>query len=350
MRLGWRLGGWTPGNAALAGQVAAAADRLGLDSLWLGETYGADAISPLAWLGATAGERVRLGTAILPMAARSAAATAMTAVTLDHLTGGRFSLGLGLSGPAVAGGWHRAPDGPPLRTTRQYIEAVRAAMSRQRPDRDKYPAPDRDKQPAPDRDKHPAKDRTHNPYLPSLRSALPARAERTPPVLLAAQGPANVALAAEVADGWITFLTGPELIAGYLASAGPGKAFETVAVVFAQVADDAAEAARPIRKQLAFYIAAMGTPERNFHRQAFERMGFGAECDRVTGCYQAGDREAAAAEVTMDMVDQVALAGPPERIAALLPDWERAGVSVLALNGSDLDTVTAIARCTLPSL
>jgi F420-dependent oxidoreductase-like protein len=313
VKLGWRLGGWTPRDAALAREIAGSADSLGLDSIWLGETYGADAISPLAWLGAVAGERVRLGTAILPMAARSAAATAMTAVTLDHLSGGRFCLGLGLSGSAVAVGWHRAAAGPPLRTTRRYIEAVRAAMTRQRAEPD-------------------------NPYGPLLRSALPPMPDRIPPVLLAAQGPANVALAGEIADGWIAFLTGPELIASYR----PGP--QTVAIVFAQVADSVTVAAQAIRERLAFYIAAMGTPEQNFHRQAFERMGFGAECERVARHHAAGDRAAAAAEVTLDMVDQVALVGPPDRIAARLPAWERAGVSVLALNGSDAVTVSAIAR------
>jgi F420-dependent oxidoreductase-like protein len=317
VKLAWRLGGWTPGDAALARQVAAAAGELGLDSLWLGETYGADAISPMAWLGTTTDDRVRLGTAILPMAARSAASTAMTALTLDHLTGGRFCLGLGLSGPAVISGWHRAPDRPALRSTREYIEAVRAAMTRQRTD----PA---------------------NPYAPRLRSALPSLPDRIPPVLLAAQGPANVALAAEVADGWITFLTGPELIAS--SPVGRDGPSETVAIVFAQVGDSVADAARVIRERVAFYIAAMGTPERNYHRQSFERMGFGAECERIAGHYGSGDRDSAAAEVTLDMIDQVALVGPPERIAALLPAWQRAGVCVLALNGSDFATVRTVAR------
>ncbi len=305
----------------------AAADELGLDSVWTAESYGSDAFTPLAWWGAGT-SRVRLGTGIAQLSARTPAATAMTALTLDHLSGGRFVLGLGASGPQVVEGWYGQPYPRPLERTREYVQIVREVLAREAP--------------VTFSGKH-----FSLPYDGGAHQGKPLRSTVHPlradlPIHLAAQGPRNTALAAEIADGWLPAFISPALDAEYRQNLADGFArrdrartpvadFEVSAAVPAVIGTDLESAADAVRPHLALYIGGMGSAAANFHREAIARLGYAQVCEEVQTKYAAGDKAAAAAAVPTELVTDVALVGTPSDLAGQLARWQASCVTTLIL-------------------
>ncbi|UFU03171.1 LLM class F420-dependent oxidoreductase [Ruania suaedae] len=327
MRFGFHTGYWSAGPPAGAAEAVRTADELGLDSVWTAESYGSDAFTPLAWWGSQT-SRVRLGTGIAQMAARAPTATAMTALTLDHLSGGRFILGLGASGPQVVEGWYGQPYPRPLERTREYVDVIRQVLAREAP----VTLSGRHVTLPYDGGAHLGK---------PLRSTVhPLRADL--PIHLAAQGPKNTALAAEIADGWLPAFVSPRLDAEYRenldagfarrdGARSPREEFEVSAAVPAVLGADLESAADQVRPHLALYIGGMGSKSTNFHREAIARLGYEQVCEEVTAKYLAGDRSGAAAAVPTELVTDVALVGTPSDLAAQLARWEASCVTTLIL-------------------
>ncbi len=336
MRLGLTLGYLDSGPGGLAGAAAAAlalareAEVVGLDSVWVAEAYGSDAPTVLAWIAAQT-SRIALGSAVMQVPARSAAATAMTAATLDGLSGGRFRLGLGVSGPQVSEGWHGVRFDAPLARTREYVEVVRLALSRA---------------PLVHQGEHLPLPLPGGPGVP-LRLALPAPRPDLP-IYLAAVGPRNTALAGEVADGWLPVFFSPEdagdqlaaLTAGRERGSDPSRAFDiapTVPIVVTQGGgpgrstdgDDATLAG--LRAHTALYIGGMGSREVNFYHRLAVAMGYGGEADAVQDHYLAGRRREAAAAVPQGFLDRTALVGPPAAIRDRLAAYAEVGVTTVVL-------------------
>jgi F420-dependent oxidoreductase-like protein len=328
VQLGYHLGYWSAGPPPGAAEAVAACEQLGFDSIWTAEAYGSDALTPLAWWGA-ATRRVRLGTNIVQLSARTPAATAMAALTLDHLSGGRFVLGLGVSGPQVVEGWYGQPYPRPLARTRDYVEIVRAVWRRDAPvthDGPHYPLP------------HPGGTGLGKP----LRSTVhPLRADI--PILLGAEGPKNVALAAEIADGWLPLFFSPKTDGFYRAALAEGFArpgarrtpadFEIAASVPVVIDPDVEAAADRLRPMLALYIGGMGAQSANFHADAFARMGHEAAVHTVQEHYAAGRRAEAVAAIPTALVEDVALIGPPAKIADERQLWEQTVLTSLLVQG-----------------
>jgi F420-dependent oxidoreductase-like protein len=305
--------------------MVAEAERLGFHSLWTSEAYGSDAVAPLAWWGSRTTE-MRLGTAVMQLHARTPAATAMTAVTLDHLSEGRFILGLGVSGPQVVEGWHGVPFGRPLETTREYVEVVRRAIGRQEPleyrgRRYQLPLPGTEGKP--------------------LRLTVHPRRDRIP-IWLGAEGPGNIALAAEVGDGWLAGFHAPSrsgwqaraLDEGFSRRAGGRPLdFEVAALLPIVPAPDVESAADQVRPLLALYMGGMGSRQQNFHFNLFARMGFEGEASRVRDLYLEGRQAEAAAAVPTRLVEAVALVGPPAKLREDSAAWRGALPSLLLVNG-----------------
>ncbi len=328
MKLGISTGYWSAGPPAGVPEQSAAAERLGFDSVWTAEAYGSDALTPLAWWGART-ERLRLGTAIMQMAARTPAATAMAAITMDHLSGGRFLLGLGASGPQVVEGWYGQPYERPLARTREYVDIIRRIVAREEPvefhgDFFSLPA------------------RGGSGLGKPLRSTVHPLRPRIP-ILLAAEGPKNVALAAEIGDGWLPLFFSPKSDSFYRAALSEGMArrteppatgeFEVVAGVPVIIGDDAESCADFMRPMLALYIGGMGAKGRNFHLDVFARMGWEAECEVIQDHYLGGDRKAAVAAVPTEMVEDVALIGPLAKVAEELPRWKETCLTTMLVQG-----------------
>lgn len=325
MRLGFHTGYWSAGPPRGAAEAVAAADGLGLDSVWTAEAYGSDALTPLAWWGAST-SRVRLGTGIMQMSARTPTATAMAALTLDHLSGGRFVLGLGASGPQVVEGWYGQPYAKPLARTREYVAILRDVLRRESPVTAPGPA-----YPLP---------RPGGPGKPLRSTVHPLRADL--PIHLAAQGPKNTALAAEIADGWLPAFFSPRLDgaarqhldAGFARRSGelrPVAEFEVCASVPVSLGADVESAAAVLKPHLALYVGGMGSGSTNFHRDAVLRLGYDEACEEITARYLAGDKAGAAAAVPTAMVLDVALAGSPSDLATQARSWEATCVTTLIL-------------------
>ena len=340
MKLGLALGYWGAAQPAGQHELVAAAEDLGFDSVWTAEAYGSDALAPLAWLGSRT-TTLRLGTAVMQMSARTPTATAMAAMTMDHLTGGRFVLGIGASGPQVVEGWYGQPYAKPLARTREYISVLRQTFAREvvRSPGPHYPLPV-------DGGTGLGK---------SLRSTLhPVRPDI--PILLAAEGPKNVALAAELADGWLPLFYSPYDDAAYRANLAEGFArpgahtrpedFEVTCPVHVVLDDDVQAAADRIRPMLALYIGGMGARGANFHYEVFARMGFEAECARIQELYLAGQKPDAVAAVPLDMVEKVALIGSRAKIADELGAWHESLLTTMLVSG-DIASLRTIAELVL---
>jgi F420-dependent oxidoreductase-like protein len=318
------------------------AERLGYDSVWTAEAYGSDAVVPAAWIAART-ERIHVGTGIMQIPARTPAMTAMTAMTLDALSGGRFRLGLGVSGPRVAEGWHGQPFGKPLVKTREYIEIVRAVLRREKPVefRGEY---------------------YQIPYTgpgatglgKPLRSILHGRADL--PIYLAAVGPKNVALAAEIADGWIpVFFSArrPQLFqewlsAGFKAAGRPAgtSRFDVMPMVPVVVGDDVAACRAAVKPRLALYVGGMGARGRNFYNDIARRYGYEEAAQKIQDAYLAGRKDEATAAVPDALVDEVALCGPRERLRERLAEWKTSGATTIMVNG-DSTAVRTLAELVL---
>jgi F420-dependent oxidoreductase-like protein len=315
------------------------ADRLGYYAIWTAEAYGSDAVTPLAWIGAQT-ERIRLGSGIMQMPARTPAMTAMTAMTLDMLSGGRMLLGLGLSGPQVVEGWHGQPYGKPLEKTREYIAIVRQILRREAPLEHSglhyqipYQGPDATGLGKP------------------LKSILHGRADL--PIYLAAIGPKNVELAAEIADGWLPVFCSPEHyalvfqphVAAGLARAGRSPEQFSIAPTVPVALGDNLDACRnQIKPQLALYIGGMGARGRNFYYDLACRYGYEAAANTIQDHYLAGDKIAAVMAVPDTLVDEVALVGPPERIAERLRRWRDLPVTMLNIMTADMEAIRLMAQ------
>lgn len=331
MRIGYASGYWKQGPPRDALKAVRTADRLGYESVWTAEAYGSDAFTPLAWWGSQT-KHVKLGTGIAQLSARTPTAAAMAALTLDHLSGGRVILGLGASGPQVVEGWYGQPFPKPLARTREYIAIVRDVLARENPvtaTGPHYPLP------------YTGPDATG--LGKALRSTVhPLRADL--PIYLAAEGPKNVALTAEIADGWLPFLFAPRAnaeFAGYLnegfAKREPGlrppSEFE-VAVQLAVIPHPDVEAAADlVRPIIALYVGGMGAKGANFHRNVLDRLGYTEDCDRIQDLYLAGKKAEAIAAVPTRLVEEIALIGPPEKIRDELAAWEESVVTTMLVQG-----------------
>ncbi len=339
MRLGLQLGYDDPVAAVALGEEA---DRLGFDCVWTSEAWGADAVTPLAWLAGRT-TRIGLGTAVMQMPARTPATAAMTVATLDQLSGGRVRLGLGTSGPQVVEGWHGEPWGKPLTRTREYVEVVRAALRRQTVEHhgEHYDIPY----------SGPGATGLGKPLKLLLR---PLRADV--PVYLAAIGPRNVALAAEIADGWLPIffaperaadVHGPSLAEGFAARGGRPDGFDVAPLVPVLLADDVRAARDALKPLLALYVGGMGARGANFYNRLACRYGYEAEAARIQELYLAGRKNDAAAAVPDALVDEVALVGPRERIADRLDAWRESGATSLNLQARQPEALRVLAELLL---
>jgi F420-dependent oxidoreductase-like protein len=338
LKLGLQLGYWGAGPPPNAVDQVLEAERLGFDSVWTAEAYGSDALTPLAWWGSQT-RRVRLGTALCQLSARTPTAMAMAALTLDHLSGGRFVLGLGVSGPQVVEGWYGQAFPKPLARTREYVSVVRDVLARQAPvtnDGPHYPLPYR------------GGTGLGKPLKPIVH---PLR--RDIPIVLGAEGPKNVALAAEIADGWFPIFFSPDHMGEFTAAlaegfARPGarrtaEAFEVIAFCPVIVDEDVERAADAFRPMLALYIGGMGAREMNFHFDVFVRMGFGAEAQKIQDLYLDGRKDEAAACVPTAMVENIALIGSRDKIADELARWKESIATTLLVAGG-VDTLRMMAE------
>lgn len=323
MRLGLSLGyqtAWSTPADHLA--LAREADRLGYSVVWAAEAYGSDSPSTLAWLAGQT-ERIDLGSGVMQIPARSPAATAMTAATIDAVSGGRFRLGLGVSGPQVSEGWHGVRFGKPLARTREYVDIVRLAVARKPVEYDgahhQLPLPD-----------GPGK---------ALRLGFHPPREQIP-IYLAAVGPKNLELAGEIADGWLAVFYAPEFAAEQLAAVAAGRAragralagFDVVPTVPVVVGDDVAICAELVRWYAALYVGGMGSRQQNFYNQLATRMGYGDAAREVQDLYLAKRQRDAAAAVPMEFIDRTSLLGPKERIADRMREYAEAGVTTLSVS------------------
>ena len=338
IKLGFSIGYWgaTPMDTM---PLVIEAERLGFDSVWSAEAYGSDAVTLITWAAART-ERIGVGTAVMQIPARTPAATAMTAITLDHLTGGRFRLGLGVSGPQVSEGWHGVPFTRPLQRTQEYVEIVRAILRREAPlefHGEHYDVPVRDGTGL----GRPLKTIVH-----------PLRADL--PVYLAAIGPKNVALAAEIADGWLPTFYAPahaDLFAGALEE-GLGRSgrnrtgFDVAPFVPVVLGDDVQACRDLVKPVLSLYVGGMGARGRNFYNDLVRRYGYEAEADKVQELYLDGRKGEAAGAIPDGLVDEVALVGPKARIAERLGLWREAGVDTLIAGTYQIEALRALAEAT----
>jgi F420-dependent oxidoreductase-like protein len=325
LRLGVHIGYWGLGlSSAEQLELVLDAERLGYHSIWSAEAYGSDAVTILAWMAAQT-ERIRLGSAILQMPGRSPAMTAMTAATLDQLSGGRVLLGIGTSGPQVAEGWHGQRFARQLQRTREYVEVVRMALRRERLEYRgetlELPLPE-----------GPGK---------ALKLTIAPVQERIP-IYIAAIGPKNTTLTAEIADGWIPTLFSPEHVAEFrplleagFARARGGKSFgdfDIAPTVNVNVCDDVAAARDAMRPFLALYVGGMGSRTQNFYNELVRRYGFEDAAREVQDLYLAGRRQEAAAALPDELIDAVSLCGPAELVRERLAVFRAAGVGTLIVS------------------
>ncbi|MFD7435520.1 LLM class F420-dependent oxidoreductase [Streptomyces sp. NPDC059861] len=333
MRLGLALGYWGRGPSPDHLTLAREAERLGYDSVWTAESWGSDAFTPLTWLAAHT-STIRLGTAVAQMAARPPTTTAMHALTLDHLSGGRMMLGLGLSGPQVVEGWYGRPfPSSPLTATREYVDVVRQVFARRAPveldgrfHAHPYRGPDGT-----------GLGKALRPITHPLRPDLP--------VLLGAEGPKNIAQTTRIADGWLPLYWSPLRTEVYESSlAGAPEGFLVAPLAQARVCQDVAEGLLPVKTMLGFYIGGMGHARRNFHAELMARMGYGEEARRVQELFLAGRREEAVRAVPDAFADEISLVGPRERVAQRLELWRKGPVTDLLVLAPDPHTLRVLAE------
>jgi F420-dependent oxidoreductase-like protein len=336
VKLGVNLGYAPPGtNPADLVPIARLAEALGYDSVWAAEAWGTDAVSVLAWLGAST-TRIKIGSAIMQMPGRTPANTAMTAATLDLMSGGRFILGLGTSGPQVVEGWHGQPWGKPLVRTREYVEIVRAALRREAVEHrgEHYRIPY----------DGPGATGLGKPLKLMLR---PLRADI--PIYLAAIGPKNVALATEIADGWLPLFVDPERFAAAFGEsvAGAPAGFEIAATVSVLVGDDVQALRDALKPHIALYVGGMGSKGKNFYNSLVSRYGWEAEAARIQELYLGGRQREAIAAVPDELVDAVSLVGPKERIRNRLEAWRETPVTTLVVGSPQPEALEVLAELVL---
>ncbi|EGD24160.1 LLM class F420-dependent oxidoreductase [Prescottella equi] len=341
MKLGLQLGYWGAQPPANAQELVNEADASGFDAVFSAESWGNDAFTPLAWWGSST-DRIRLGTSVAQMSARTPTNCAMHALTLDHLSGGRAILGLGVSGPQVVEGWYGQPFQKPLARTREYVSIVRQVLAREaavRGDGPHYPLP----------------------YTGSGSMGLgkplkpithPLRADL--PIWLGAEGPKNVALTAEIADGWLAIYYTPRLAPMYnewldegFARAGARRSredFEIAATCQVVVTDDRQAEIDKLRPITALYVGGMGAAEMNFHAQVYTRMGYGDEVEEIQKLFLSGRKAEAAAIVPDQMVTDTMIIGNRDEVRAQVKEWEDAGVTMLLVTCRNVEHMRELAE------
>ncbi|MDH4248654.1 MAG: LLM class F420-dependent oxidoreductase [Deltaproteobacteria bacterium] len=342
MKLGLTLG-YGGSSTGLNVPLIQRADELGYAIAWSAEAYGADAVTPLAWIGAQT-RRIKLGTGIMQIPGRSPANTAMTAMTLDELSGGRFILGLGVSGPQVVEGWHGIPFGKPLKRTREYIAIVRQVLERKAPvefSGEYYRIP------------YAGEDATG--LGKPLKSVLHGRADL--PIFLAAIGPKNIALAAEIGDGWLPVFFSPDRFGLFetslnegFARAGGGKSLANFTIspyVHVEIGPDVQACRDAVKPHMALYVGGMGAKGKNFYNDLMCRYGYEDAAEKVQSLYLAGKKAEAAAALPDALIDEVALCGPRERIAERLSAWRKIPGLVLCTRAPNEDTLNTLAELVL---
>ncbi|MEX2555863.1 MAG: LLM class F420-dependent oxidoreductase [Actinomycetota bacterium] len=331
LKLGLALG-YSGATVEDNSDLALEAERLGYDSVWTAEAYGSDVFTPLAWIGAKT-SKIKLGTGIAQISARTPAALAMTAATLDALSGGRVILGLGVSGPQVVEGWYGMPFPKPLARTREYVEIVQKILRREGPvtnEGEHYPLP------------YPGGAGLGKPLKLTLH---PTRSRI--PIWLAAEGPKNVALSTQIADGWLPMFYSPYRSAEFDdALAGAPEGFEIGCVVTVNIADTVEEALMLVKFFLSFYIGGMGAKDENFHLNIVKRMGFEDEALKVQELFMSGRREEAVKAVPDELADEISLCGPPDRIKERLEAWVKSPVTQLIVGSRDPKAMKLLADLT----
>lgn len=311
------------------------AERLGFDSVWTAEAWGSDAFTPLAWIAANT-STIKLGTSVVQIAARTPTATAMAALTLDHISNGRMTLGLGVSGPQVVEGWYGQPSRRPLARMREYVEIIRRVLRRDEPldfDGEFY--------------QHPYHGEGAVGLGKPLKSIThPLR--RDLPIVLGAEGPKNIAMAAEIADGWLPLYYSPEHQDVYADSLKEAKeGFEIIAGVQVNISDDVEAALASVKMMLAFYIGGMGAKGENYHTNLMGRFGYEAEAQAIQKAFLEGRRDDAFQLVPDDFADAISLCGPPARIRDRLAAWEESPVTTLLVYSPGIDGLRQIAELVL---
>ena len=346
MKLGLQLGYWgaqPPDNVA---DLVAAADDAGFDALFTAEAWGSDAYTPLAWWGSST-RRVRLGTSVVQMSARTPTACAMAALTLDHLSGGRHILGLGVSGPQVVEGWYGQRFPKPLARTREYIGIVRQVLAREKPvvsEGPHYPLP------------------LTGPGTTGLGKALkpithPRRADI--PIFLGAEGPKNIALAAEIADGWLPIFYAPRLADMYNewldegfarpGARGSREDFEIAATAQIVITDDRAAAFKAVKPHLALYMGGMGSEDTNFHADVYRRMGYGEVVEEVTKLFRSNRKDQAAEIIPDELVDDAMIVGDTDYVRKQIEVWAAAGVTMMVVTARSVAEVHRLAELARPA-
>ena len=347
MKLGLQLGYWGAQPPEGVGELVEEAERSGFDAVFTAEAWGSDAFTPLAWWGRQT-SRVRLGTSIVQMSGRTPTSIAMHALTLDHLSGGRVVLGMGVSGPQVVEGWYGQPFAKPLARTREVVDIIRQVLAREEPvtnDGPHYPLP------------------YHGEGSLGLGKPLkpithPLRADL--PIWLGAEGPKNVAQTAEIADGWLPIFYSPKAAAMYRpwleeGFARPGArhtptTFEIAATCHLQVtggADETAAVVEAMKPFAALYMGGMGAKDMNFHKQVFERMGYAEVAQEVQDLYLEGRKDDAAAAVPHELVDDIHIIGEPGKVRERIAAWGESGVTTLLLSCRTPEEVRRVAEVVL---
>ena len=340
MKLGLQLGYWGAQPPQNVGELVAAAEEAGFDAVFTAEAWGSDAYTPLAWYGSST-SRVRLGTSVVQLSARTPTACAMAALTLDHLSGGRHILGLGVSGPQVVEGWYGQRFPKPLARTREYIDVLRQVWAREKPVTSSgphYPLP------------------LTGPETTGLGKALkpithPLRADI--PVMLGAEGPKNVALAAEICDGWLPIFYTPRLADMYnewldegFARTGARRSredFEICATANIVITDDRAAAFAAMKPYLALYMGGMGAEDTNFHADVYRRMGYAEVVDDVTKLFRSDRKDEAAKVIPDELVDDAAIVGDADYVRKQIEVWSAAGVTMMVVSGRSPEQVREVA-------
>jgi F420-dependent oxidoreductase-like protein len=320
MKLGLQLGYWQKNPTPRFVELAQVAESIGFDSVWTAEAYGSDCFTPLAAIAAST-TRIRLGTGVMQISARTPTCAAMTALTLDHLSNGRLLLGVGVSGPQVVEGWYGQPFTKPLERTREWIQIFRKVIAREEPVEfhgRQYQLPCQDGMGL----GKPLKSITH-----PLRKRIP--------VLLGAEGPKNVALAAECFDGWLPIFCSPYKMHIFEESLATAAAdFEIAAMVNLHVNDDLQQALLPGKWTMALYLGGMGAKGMNFHKNLLGRMGYADEAQRIQDLFLGGRQMEAVEAVPDALVDEISLCGPAGRVRERLQDWKKTNVTSLLIGHS----------------
>ena len=340
MKLGLQLGYWSAQPPENHAELVAAAEEAGFDTMFTAEAWGSDAFTPLAWWGRET-RRMRLGTSVVQLSARTPTACAMASLTIDHLSGGRHILGLGVSGPQVVEGWYGQRFPKPLARTREYIDIVRKVWAREAPvtsDGPHYPLPL-------------TGEGTTGLGKPLKPIVHPLRADI--PIMLGAEGPKNVALSAEICDGWLPLFYSPRLAGMYNewldeGFARPGarctrEDFEICATAQVVITDDRPATMEMIKPFLALYMGGMGAEETNFHADVYRRMGYSEVVEDVTRLFRSGRKDEAAKVIPDELVDDAAIVGDVAYVREQIAVWEAAGVTMMVIGARTPEQIRDVA-------